>query len=226
MKKQLFFLILSLILSQILFSFRNCFADPTLEAVRKVNGNAGASDYCMDAVSTSDGGLITAGYSSDNLTSYATLIKYNSSGSTQWLRTFREKVNGSYSYSRIITDNADNIFVAGGILNEVTGYDILVQKYSPDGVVIWTKKINSSSNNSDAISEFKQDHSGDLLILFNEQGDNPHINVAKLNNSGNILWQFRYTDTLSTATSFSIDSLNNIYPAAGFIRFTVHLRCL
>ncbi|MBK8549566.1 MAG: hypothetical protein IPL53_00350 [Ignavibacteria bacterium] len=75
----------------------------------------------------SDGGMITTGYSSDGLTSFAVLIKYNSSGGREWLRTFREGVNGTESYSKITSDLSGNIYVAGGSYNEVSNHDILIQ---------------------------------------------------------------------------------------------------
>ena len=202
MKKLFFFLML--------FPFRICLADFTLEAVRTLTGYAGASDYCTDAVSSPDGGMITTGYSSDGLTSYASLIKYNSSGQREWLKIFRDRINGIDSYSRISTDLSGNIYVVGGTYHEITNYDILIQKYSPSGNLIWTKKINSFSNFSDVPVESKRDYAGNLLVLFNEQG-NSHINLAKLDINGNLLWHYRLADTVSSGSSMSIDSLNNIY---------------
>jgi len=204
MKKLLFLLIL--------FPLRIHSEEITLEAIRTLNGYAGASDYCMDAASTSDGGIVTSGYSSDGFTSYALLIKYNSSGEREWLKTFRNGINSIESYSKISTDLSGNIYVAGGTYNEITNYDILIQKYSPSGNLIWTKKINSSSNSSDVPVEFKRDYTGNLLVLFNEQGTS-HINLAKLDINGNLLWHYRLADTVSSGSSMAIDSLNNIYIA-------------
>jgi len=201
---------IKILLILILFPFPIFSEVISLEAVRSVNGYAGASDYCTDAVSSSDGGIITSGYCADEYTSYALLIKYNSGGGRVWLKTFREGINGKESYSKIILDVSGNIYVAGGSYNAVTNNDILIQKYNPSGDLQWTKKINSLSGNSDILSEFKMDRSGNLLILFNEQ-TNSHINLAKLDLSGNPLWHYRLADTVSTGYSMSLDSLNNIY---------------
>lgn len=195
-----------------LFPLRICLAEPTLEAVRTLNGYAGSSDYCTDAVSSPDGGMITTGYSSDGLTSFAVLIRYNSSGGTEWIKTFREGINGKESYSKILTDPSGNIYVAGGSYNEITGHDILIQKYSSSGNLLWTETINSFSNFTDLPVEFKRDFTGNLLILFNEQSSS-HINLAKLDINGNLLWHYRLSDTVSLGLSMSVDSLNNIYIA-------------
>ncbi len=78
--------------------------------------------------------------------------------------------------------------------------------------MICTRKINSFSNSSHIPFEFKRDYTGNLLVLFNEQSTS-HINLTKLDINGNLIWHFRLADTVSSGSSMSIDSLNNIYIA-------------
>ncbi|MBK6774148.1 MAG: PQQ-binding-like beta-propeller repeat protein [Ignavibacteria bacterium] len=194
-----------------LYSYHAYSSDINLESVRTINGNSGVSDYCLDAVASSDGGILAAGYSSDGFTAYALLLKYNSSGQREWLKTYRDRINGTNSYSKISTDASGNLYVVGGLLDDITGYDILLQKFSSTGDLLWTRIINSISNSSDSPVDFKRDNLGNLLILFNEQENNSHINLVKSDINGNILWHYRLADSISTGTSMSIDSLNNIY---------------
>ncbi|MBA3285203.1 MAG: SBBP repeat-containing protein, partial [Nitrosopumilus sp.] len=185
-------------------------SDITLESVRSVNGNAGASDYCMDSKSTPDGGTLTAGYSSDGFSSNAVLIKYDGVGKRAWLKTYRFTVNGVDFYSKLLLDNSGNIYAAGGAFNNSSNQDILIQKYSPSGSLIWTKFINSFSGNFDSPVDFKKDNFGNLVIVFNEETGISHINAVKLDLSGNILWHYRMADSVSSVSSFDIDELNNI----------------
>jgi len=184
-----------------------------LEKSISINGNAGAYDYCMDNKYTTDGGIISAGYSSDEYSANAILIKYDASGNREWLKTYRNTINGIDFYSKLLTDNTGNIYVAGGAYNNLNNQDILIQKYSSSGNIIWTKFINSSAGNFDTPIDFKKDNSGNLIIVFNEEDGNSHLNVSKLDVNGNILWHYRMADSVSSAFSFEIDELNNIYVA-------------
>ncbi len=122
-----------------LYSYHAYSSDINLESVRTINGNSGVSDYCLDAVASSDGGILAAGYSSDGFTAYALLLKYNSSGQREWLKTYRDRINGTNSYSKISTDASGNLYVVGGLLDDITGYDILLQKFSSTGDLLWTR---------------------------------------------------------------------------------------
>jgi hypothetical protein len=194
-------------------------SDVTLEAVSKINGNAGANDFCFHAASMPGGGSVAVGLSSDNVSSFAQLFRYDGLGNVIWQRSYAGITNGYDYFYRVITDNAGNIYVAGRTLTLITGNDVLLQKYSPDGTLVWTRTMNSVSGASDTPYDMIRDNDGNLLILFVEDGEMPHINVVKSDPSGNIIWQYRNSDTISRASSIEIDENNNVY-VAGNIRIS------
>lgn len=191
-------------------------SDVTLEAVSKINGNAGANDFCFHAASMPGGGSVAVGLSSDNVSSFAQLFRYDALGNVIWQRSYVGITNGYDYFYRVITDDAGNIYVAGRTLTLITGNDVLLQKYSPDGTLVWTRTMNSVSGASDTPYDMIRDNDGNLLILFVEDGDLPHINVVKSDPGGNVLWQYRNSDTISRASSIETDENNNVYVAGSF----------
>jgi hypothetical protein len=56
-----------------------------------------------------------------------------------------------YFFKNVIkTDPSDNVYVAGATLNSFNNYDILINKYDPDGALLWTQNYNGSGNGNDA----------------------------------------------------------------------------
>lgn len=206
MKKAILIILILLFQESSIYS-----SDITLEAVRQVNGNSGSSDYCMDSKPTSDGGTVAAGYSSDGLSSFATLIKYDISGNIIWLKTYRNNINGVDFYSKIYVDSSGIIYAVGGASNVSTSRDVLIHKYSPDGSILRTTFINSSANGYDTPVDFKRCNDGMFIVLFNEHESNSRINAAKVDQNGNIIWQYRLSDTVSYGSFADVDELNNVY---------------
>ncbi len=188
-------------------------SDVTLEAVSKINGNAGANDFCYDAASMPDGGNVAVGLSSDNVSSFAQLFRYDQLGNIIWQRSYIGITNGYDYFYRVITDEAGNIYAMGRTLSLITGNDVLLQKYSPDGTLVWTRTANSVSAASDTPYDMVKDNEGNLLLLFVEDGDAAHINILKSDINGNVQWQYRLSDTVSQASSIDVDAGNNIYVA-------------
>ncbi len=69
--------------------------------------------------------------------SYAT-VKYNSSGTEQWVKRFLGEPKG------IVVDAADNVFVTGRTWGPASSSSITTIKYNPNGVAEWVGRFDST----------------------------------------------------------------------------------
>ena len=75
----------------------------------------------------------------------AHLLKFNSSGTYQWIRRLNHPgwpVNGKYAMPQdIAIDSNDNVFVLGYIMNAISGayYRVWIAKYDTSGNLAWVK---------------------------------------------------------------------------------------
>jgi len=167
--------------------------------VRRLGGNG--TDQGLSVTTDSSGNVIVNGnYSSkpltifdtDGITPFATLdnpilntfetfvVKYNSSGTPQWVSRIggtTESVNDS---GTITIDSSGNIFVVGGFSsNPLTFFgtngnptsitlansgqsDVFVAKYDSNGVPLWARRIGGSL--SDTYNTFSTDLSGNIIV--------------------------------------------------------------
>src|SRR3989339_778431 len=100
---------------------------------------------------------------SGNLLDYAT-IKYNSSGTQQWVA----KYNGPERYSDIVTahvlDDSANVYVTGYSFISGTSDDYATIKYNPSGVLRWFQTYNGSGNKEDQANSIAVDSTGNVYV--------------------------------------------------------------
>jgi hypothetical protein len=116
----------------------------------------------------------------DTVLSKQLLIKYNGTGSVQWVKTHTFNTTASV---KIKTDNSGNIIAVFPLLNSVT-----VLKYDPDGNLLWTY------NTSEFILMFngaEQDSAGNIYLL----GAGFDCIIQKVNPAGNLVWSRTYNPT-------------------------------
>jgi len=140
--------------------------------------SAGSNDSIFYAVTTdSSGNVYAAGYQDGNgIFTYGTgvssqgtytdnnviLVKYNSSGTTQWARTISTGNNKS-RFNALAADSSGNVYAAGyqngnGIFTYGTGVssqgtytdnNVVLVKYDSSGVAQWARTIKEGNNKSE-----------------------------------------------------------------------------
>ena len=152
------------------------------------------------------------------------LVKYNSSGTKQWIKQL-EAPSKSYERSQgLAVDSSDNIYVTGhtkGGLDSNTnsgGHDIFLVKYNSSGTRQWTQQLGSSEN--DFGLGVTVDSSDNIYITgYTEGGLDGNTNsgerdifLVKYNSSGTKQWtQQLGTPTYEEANGVTVDSSDNIY---------------
>lgn len=148
------------------------------------------------------------------------LRKYDIDGNEMWTQWLGSA--GSYDYFEgIAVDGAGYIYVSGGV-NYGNEGDGLVQKYAPDGNLIWSTIISSDS--MDYLTGIGVDSQGNVYASGNTNGEFPgqtrlatNLNwfdamLVKLDSNGNQLWVRQFgTDSQDEAYYLAIDQNDSVY---------------
>jgi uncharacterized delta-60 repeat protein len=95
------------------------------------------------------------------------LIKYNSSGAQQWVKTFNGAGNGEDRFDKILLDIDGNITVAGKTdVDNTAGvnFDYLVVKYDNSGNVLWDTTWAYSPTSDDAVNGLTVDNNNNIYV--------------------------------------------------------------
>lgn len=146
------------------------------------------------------GNSYITGFTSDtNLQIKIVTLKYNSSGSLLWNKTYEP----SSSYRQgigygIVTDAAGNVYTAGSITKQNGKFDIVLLKYSPQGIltdsVIYTQGILSSQS---PVSVCLDAQETNIVVMGSVEllGEQAKILTVKFNAGLEPVWQKILTGT-------------------------------
>jgi uncharacterized delta-60 repeat protein len=123
-----------------------------------------------------------------------TTIKYNSSGTQQWVMRYNGSENLSdYPYAMNLTPSGE-IVVGGKVRITTTNDDAIVLKYSGTGTLAWAN-INSSSLGNDATMAVDIDAGGDIVAAARIQNASLYNDIA--------CWKISATGGTSFITTWS-----------------------
>ena len=122
-------------------------------------GNAVAADTA--------GNIYVAGKGSSPVNTYhdAVLIKYSPTGAQLWARRYNGLKNDNDEFLAIGIDMAGNAYVTGYTLVTYLNFqDVIVQKYSPAGTVLWTRLYNGAASIEDWGEALTLDPQGNVIV--------------------------------------------------------------
>ena len=138
------------------------------------------------------------------------LLKYDSSGSFVWAKTWDggndEGINGSCI-------SANSLYVAGNTRSFTAGTDALLQKYDLSGNLIWSKTWGTASGQDDAFG-VAADNSGNVFVLgtTDSPGNGNQPFLAKFDSQGSLLWDLVWQG--DDPGSITTDAGGNAYVSA------------
>ncbi len=185
--------------------------------VSRFNGASDSFDISEGIAVDNSGNVYVTGYSYDSLSSedYLT-IKYNSSGTEQWISRFNGTGNSFDITSGIAVDNSGNVFVTGYSYDNSTFEDYATVKYNSDGVQQWVSEYNGEGSDFDIAVALKLDGSGNVYVTGYSFGNGTAEDYAtvKYNSDGILQWTEIYNgsqDGSDVAMALFVDLSGNVY---------------
>ncbi|MBA3648446.1 MAG: SBBP repeat-containing protein [Chitinophagales bacterium] len=178
--------------------------------------DAGSDDNAEGFVMDVSGNLIVVG-GTQNLTTQkdATAIKYNSNGSSVWIKNYNGKGDFTDKVQAMVIDSKKNIYVTGYVFTAGQSKDLFVSKINSAGITQW-KITYDFSQDDDQGRAITVDNLGNVFVCGSSNGDGTSDDyiTMKLDTLGNILWTARYNNVgeADVATSIGVNLSNgNVY---------------
>lgn len=185
--------------------------------VKIYNGSANMSDganaIAVDGLGNS---VITGGSIQNTSQKNATTIKYNATGTQQWIKNHNAIGDNSDNGSAIAADASGNVYVAGYTFGNGTDRDICVMKINSTGDTAWVRKFDGSAGKTDQAAAIAVDASGAVYITGyskNTASGYDYITI-KYNSIGDTLWTKLYNglgNGTDKATALILDGAGNVY---------------
>lgn len=137
----------------------------TLLWEKSYDGPSGNYDMGKVIAAASDGSIYVAGSTETPSNGYDyLLIKYNSSGTEQWVRTFDGPAHGTDGVRNMVLGYNSSIFITGISEGNGTDYDYLTVRYNAAGYIQWSKRYNGPVNGDDRAVSLAVDDIGNTYV--------------------------------------------------------------
>jgi len=163
----------------------------------KYYGQANRLEYVVDVVETYDKGYLICGYysSPDWLQRWGWLIKTDVNGNIIWEKIIEN--TGKRFLPTSIEQTQDGGILVCGMSMLGNNHLPIVIKLNACGDKQWCKVFEGSPNNQSWANDIKETETGNIVVLVNMFGSNPHetIHIFKLSSEGEVLWQEPFATT-------------------------------
>jgi hypothetical protein len=96
-----------------------------------------------------------------------------------------------FSRASVMTDGSGNVYVAGATLNGSGDYDLLVSKYSGNGVLLWNDQYDGTGNGDDFATSLVVDELGNVFVTgstFTSSADTSDVITLMYEDDGTQVW--------------------------------------
>ncbi|HMQ70617.1 MAG TPA: SBBP repeat-containing protein, partial [Ignavibacteria bacterium] len=185
--------------------------------VRRYNGSGNWWDFARSVKFDLNDNVYISGYGKGADSEYDILsIKYDSSGTEQWVSGYNGNSNDSDKAYRSEVDEYGNVYVTGQTKTS-NAYDIILLKNNTSGNLEWDQTINGNSNGNDIGRDLVLDNSN--IYITGESTNAEFKNdftTAKYSDNGSLSWiktenESTYYPSQDYPNAMAADSNNNIY---------------
>jgi hypothetical protein len=110
---------------------------------------------------------------------YAT-IKYNASGTQQWVARYNGTGDSDDVARDIAVDGSGNVYVTGWSTGLGSDYDYATIKYSASGMQQWVDRYNGPGNGGDFVEGIAVDSSGNIYVTGHSDGSGTGTDFATI----------------------------------------------
>ena len=193
----------------------------TLLWEKHYDGPTGNYDMGKIIAAASDGSIYVAGSTESPANGYDyLLIKYNSSGTEQWVRTFDGPAHGTDGVRKMVLGYNNSIFITG--ISEGTGsdYDYLTVRYNAGGFIQWSKRYNGPVNGDDHAVSLAVDDIGNTYVTgYSMSNTGYDYATVKYSLNGTFQWLKREDGSNASddyAGDIAVDGDGDIYVTGHF----------
>ncbi len=185
--------------------------------IQQYNGPGNFDDVGLSLSIDPSGMIYVGGYSYGSGTGYDfILLKYNSSGVSQWNRRYNGSSNSDDYLKKIVLLSNGDIIAAGSSYDNTTGNDYTTLKYNSSGTLLWTQKYNGIHSTDDQITDMKSDGLDNIYVCGKSVGNGAGYDYAtvKYNSGGTQQWVARYNSPSNNddaANAVDVDPAGNVF---------------
>lgn len=179
--------------------------------------NSGNDDKAVDVKVDGSGNVMVTGRSESNGPDYdVTTVKYNSTGTQQWVNNYDSPYLLNDRPSEMVLDGNSNIHITGRSEKTTLIDDIFVLKVNANGITAWSAVYNDTANGDDSGDGIALDGAGNVFVtgLGNGTTTQTDIITLKYNSAGTQQWLQRYNaigDNYDRPRSIVNDNSGNSY---------------
>ena len=125
------------------------------------------------------------------------VLKYNSAGVQQWMKTINGNGNSEDKAWGIVVDELDNVYIGGYSTNSSLNTDCFTAKLDQFGSILWSRTYNGGGNQTDKAWGIVVDTDGSVYITGQETDASLNVNyiTVKYTSTGADGWIAVYNGT-------------------------------
>jgi hypothetical protein len=183
----------------------------------RYNGPVSEPDRATAIAVDKAGNSFVTGYSQGVGLDIAT-VKYNASGTQQWVARYDGPAHSSDIAYAIALDNGGNVYVAGSDQAIIYNTDFCTIKYNSSGIQQWEARYASATKDNDEAYAIAIDAGNNVYVTGYINGVSPSWDIAtiKYNSSGAQQWAEKYNgpgNGNDNGAAVGVDGAGNVYVA-------------
>ena len=160
-----------------------------------LQGPAAGNDAFQAITLADSDGVYVAGYTAvADMTNDAWVRKIDRFGAELWTNSFDAPGATSTVINRVATDGDGALLVVGYHDTMAQGNDLLVRKYSPDGMPVWTRSYDGAAMSNDYGYGVAVADEGYIYVTGSETtaGEGLNMWLGRYDVDGNLIWSRSY----------------------------------
>lgn len=149
---------------------------------------------------------------------FVTVITFSEDITAQWKKIFQSANYNITVPVKVLSDSYGDIYVYGyaALSDSTVSRDLILIKYSSEGVLLWTRIYNGPYNSEDTPVDMVLDKSENIIITGESIGYQTNYDYMTLKYSpqGNLLWENRFDDSthhVDRPRKILLDDSDNVY---------------